>query len=282
MTAVVTPADGPTVRIRLASDTVLHRINFAARLQAILDVELDRPVPPCPTHRIGLDPVRVGDSVHWRCPSCDFGCPVGDYEEALWPPGPDADQRHIGPMLAHRFGRREVGGIRSFRVERREERWVAPIELGPDADEDKVCAAAAPILLEITRVPGISPIRVQRAATPTEPAHRALSINGAPMLLAALYGRLHRADPATPYDFLVDDTPVRLQPKHRIGPPGGAIVLDTSGAPFAEEGDAVCCVGGFAPGGPVEGQAPVFHAGELRVYESNNHRQRCCFSTAEA
>jgi len=44
-------------------------------------------------------------------------------------------------------------------------------------------------------------------------------------------------------------------------------VLDASGDPFAEEGDAVCCVGGFAPTGPVQGETPVFHAGELRVYE---------------
>jgi hypothetical protein len=224
-------------------------------------------VPPCPTHRAGLVPVRVADSVHWRCPSGDFECPVGDYEEALWPPRPDEEQRQTGPMLAHRFRRRQVAGIHSFGVERREDRWVARIQLGPDADADVVRAVAAPVSLEVERVAGISTIRLQRAATPTEPAHRALSIVGAPMLLAALRGRLRCADPATTYDCFVDDTPVRLQPEHQIGPPGAPIVLDLSGTPFAAEGDAVCCVGGFAPDGPVQSQTPVFYAGELRVYE---------------
>ncbi len=44
-------------------------------------------------------------------------------------------------------------------------------------------------------------------------------------------------------------------------------MLDASGNPFADEGDTVCCVGGFVPSGPIQGQIPVFSAGELRVYE---------------
>jgi hypothetical protein len=267
LTATVTPADGPTGTIRLARDTVLQRINFAARLQAFLDVELDGPVPPCPTHRTGLVPIRLGHSVEWRCPSGDFQCRVGDYEEALWPPGLDEEQRVMGPMLARRFHRRQVAGIRSFGVKRRDDRWVARIQLGPDADEAVVRAVAAPIALEVERVAGISTIRLQRDATITEPAHRALSIVGAPMPLAALTGRLHRADPQTTYDCLVDDTPVQLQPEHQIGPPGGPVVLDARGSSFAEEGDSVCCVGGFGVDGPVQGQTPVFYAGEIRVYE---------------
>jgi hypothetical protein len=44
-------------------------------------------------------------------------------------------------------------------------------------------------------------------------------------------------------------------------------VLDTTGAAFADEGDSVCCVGGFAPPGPVSHDTPIFRAGELRVYK---------------
>jgi hypothetical protein len=89
------------------------------------------------------------------------------------------------------------------------------------------------------------------------------------MLLAALRGRLRRADARDDCDFLVGDAPVRVLPEHHVGSPGRAVVLDVCGDPFAEEGDPVCCVGGFAPTGPVRGGTPVFHAGELRVYESD-------------
>ncbi len=44
------------------------------------------------------------------------------------------------------------------------------------------------------------------------------------------------------------------------------MVLDASGNPFADEGDTVCCVGGFLSTGPVQGQTPIFSAGEIRVY----------------
>ena len=87
------------------------------------------------------------------------------------------------------------------------------------------------------------------------------------MPLAALRGRLRRASASDDCDFVVADTLVRLVPEHRVGPPGSPVVLDASGKPFAEEGDEVCCVGGFLKTGPVRGQTPVFSAGELRVYE---------------
>lgn len=60
---------------------------------------------------------------------------------------------------------------------------------------------------------------------------------------------------------------MRLLPEHRLGAPGSPVVLDRSGQPFADEGDRICCVGGFVPCRPVRGEAPVFEAGELRVYE---------------
>jgi hypothetical protein len=118
--ATVTPADCSTARIVLSRNDVLGRINFVARLQAFLDVELDRPVPPCPVHRMGLMPVRVDEGVHWRCPEGDFRCRIGDYPDALWPPSSDEDPGRIAPMLARRFDRRGVTGIHSFGVERRD------------------------------------------------------------------------------------------------------------------------------------------------------------------
>ena len=189
--ATVTPADRSTARIMLSRDDTLGRINFAARLQAFLAVELDRPVRPCPVHRVCLTPVRVDQLVHWRCPACDFGCRVGDYQDALWPPGPDEDPGRIGPMLSRRLGRPRVTGIRSFGVERREDRWVAKVKMRPEADAVALRAAAAPILVEVDELDRAEPvrtIRTHRPATENDPAHRALSLVGVGMRLAALRG----------------------------------------------------------------------------------------------
>jgi hypothetical protein len=267
ITATITPADRPTAEIVLSRDDVLGRISFAARLQAFLDLELDRPVPPCPVHRVGLVAVRAGNAVDWRCEAGDFQCQVGGYQEALWPPGADEDPGRIGPMLARRFSRRRLTGIHSFGVERRDGRWVAKIKWRPEADQAAIRMAAEPFLIDAEQVDAVRTIRVQRPATDTEQAHRALTLVGVPLLLAALRGRLRRAGPDEAFDFLVADTPVRLLPEHRLGPVGRPVVLDSAGTPFADQGDTVCCVGGFAPTGPVRGQTPVFHAGELRVYE---------------
>jgi hypothetical protein len=170
-------------------------------------------------------------------------------------------------MLAHRFQRRGVNGIRSVGVELRNGRRVARLKLGPDGHEATVRKAAAPVLVEAEQVEAVRTVRLARPATETEPAHRALALVGVALPLAGLSGRLCRAGPKGNCDFLVAETPVRLLPEHRIGPPGGPLVLDGSGDPFAEEGDAVSCVGGFGRTGPVRGETPVFNAGELRVYE---------------
>jgi hypothetical protein len=52
-------------------------------------------------------------------------------------------------------------------------------------------------------------------------------------------------------------------------------VLDASGDPFADEGDSVCCVGGFGKSGPFQGQIQIFFAGELRVYEALSGLESC-------
>ena len=264
ITATVTPADCSTAQIVLDRDGLLGRINFAARLQAFLDLELDRPVPPCPVHGGGLAPVRVDEVVRWRCPAGDFECRVGAYQDALWPPGPNEEQ--IAPMLARRFARRQLTGIHSFGVQRCADRWVAKIKVRPDADERAIRAAAAPIRVELEQADAIRSIRVHRAATDTEPAHEALTRSGVLIQLAALHGHLRRARAGDSCDFFVDDIPVRLLPAHQLGPPGGPVVLDAAGTPFADDGDHVCCVGGFAPTGPLPRPTPVFEAGELRVY----------------
>jgi hypothetical protein len=268
LTAFVTPADCSTAQVALSRDDLLGRISFAARLQAFLDVELDRPVPPCPVHAVGLAVVRVDDVVYWRCPAGDFQCRLGEYQDALWPPAPTEDRHRVGPMLARRFDRRRVTGIHSFGVELRDGRWLAKIMVRPHADEGAVRAAADPVSVELEHVAAVSTIRVHRAATENEPAHEALTRTGVMIQLAALRGRLHRASVSDSCDLLVDDIPVRLLPAHQLGPPRSAVVLDTAGVAFADEGDSVCCVGGFAPTGPVPHQTPLlFDAGELRVYK---------------
>jgi hypothetical protein len=250
----------------LRRDDVLERVNFVARLQAFLDVELDTPVPPCPRHHVSLAPIRAGSAVHWQCPEGDFECAVGDYLENLWPPAADAQRPGVPSMLSRRFDRRQLTGIHTIGAELRDGHWVAQVRLDPTADEPAVRAAADPMPVEVEQVAAVRTVRVERAATETEPAHRALTRDRGAMRLAALRGRLRRARPEDGCDFLVADTPVRLLPEHRLGRPGGAVILDAAGAPFAEEGDEVCCVGGYAPTGPVRGQSSIFNAGELRVY----------------
>ncbi len=173
-------------------------------------------------------------------------------------------------MLAARFRRRGVSGISRFGVERRSDCWVATLRLGPDGDDVAVRDAAAPLVVEVEaeRAEAVRTVRLQRAATDTEPAHRALALRGVAITLAALRGPLRRAKARESCDFLVGETQVRLGPEHRIGPPGRPVVLDAAGHPFAEEGDTGCCVGGFLPTGPVRGETPVFHAGELRANDA--------------
>jgi hypothetical protein len=191
LTATVTPADCSTGRIVLSRDDLLGRISFVARLQAFLDVELDQPVPPCPVHRVGLMPVRLSTSVHWRCPEGDFRCRVGDYQDALWPPSPDEDPGRVAPMLARRFDRRRVAGILSFGVERRNGHWVAKMKLRPQADVPAIRAAVDPVLVDIAQVErgAVRTVRIHRSSTDTEPAHDALSLVGVAIPLAALRGR---------------------------------------------------------------------------------------------
>lgn len=268
ITATVTPADCPTARIVLGRDDLLGRIAFVERLQAFLDLDLDRPVPPCPVHGVGLMPVRVSASVHWRCPNGDFCCPVGGYVERLWPPGPDEDPAVVSRMLVRRFDRGRVTGIVRFGTERHHQKWVATMTLRPDADVPAIRTAADPVVVEIDRIERepVRTVRIQRPSTDTEPAHEALLVTGVATLLAALRGRLRRADPGEAWDFSVAGTAVRLVPEHQLGPPGSPVVLDGDGNAFADEGDTVCCVGGFLSAGPVQGQTAIFSAGELRVY----------------
>ncbi len=88
------------------------------------------------------------------------------------------------------------------------------------------------------------------------------------MRLALLKGTLRRADPGDDCDFVVGDTRVRLAAEHLIGEPGSPLVMDKHGAPFADEGDAVGCTGGFSPPGAVRESDPVFHAGAMQNYRA--------------
>ncbi|HTW13450.1 MAG TPA: hypothetical protein VME01_11945 [Solirubrobacteraceae bacterium] len=267
LTASLTPAECPTVTVTLSGDTLIERISFAARVQALLDLDWEVPQPACPHHGLALEAGRAGELVIWRCPHGDFECPVGGYREALWPPGPDEDRQRIAPMLAERFRKHGVNGVSGFSVVEDDGQWVANIRLRPGADEPAIRALADPILLNVSWVEAVHTVRRQLPGNGGEPARRELTVVGVAILAARLQGRLRRAESADGYDFLVGETPVRLHPDHRIGPPGSPLLLDADGVPFADEGDEVVCGGGFAPPGPVRGGIPVFGAGSISVHE---------------
>lgn len=255
----------PTVEVRLDRDDIGERIDFACRLQALLDIDLGQPAPLCPVHDISLNPARVGDEVRWICPRDDFQCGVGEYELAAFWPLRQAD-RWAAPLLAKRFDERSVNGLSHFSVEERDGRLIARVAARPDAEESAVRAAASPLLVELSRVPAISTVREWRPATARSPAHEVLALTGVAIRGARLDGVLRRALPGDACDFLVGDTRVRLAATHVIGDPGGPLLLDGNGVPFADDGDHVSCGGGSAPRGPVRGEVPVFSAGQICVY----------------
>jgi hypothetical protein len=271
LVASVMPADMPAGYVSLDRDDIRGRIDFACRLQAFLDVALDQPVPRCPTHGLGLTPTREGDEMTWTCPEDDFRCEVGDYElSAFWPPT-QADES-AAPMLAKRFQKYGVTGLSRFSVDDRDGELVARVAVRPEADEQAVRDAAAPVPVEISHVPGISTVREWLPATDRKPAHEILGVRGVPMRAARLAGAIRRASPEDACDFLVGSTRVRLAATHMIGAPGSPLLQDSDGVPFAGEGDEVSCGGGFAPGGPVQGGTPIFHAGQISVYREKPAR----------
>ncbi len=265
LVASVTPADMPAVHVRLDRDDIRGRIDFACRLQALLDIALDHPVPRCPADGMALAPARAGDEVVWACPAGDFGCAIGEYElAAFWPPA-EADQ-WAAPLLAKRFHRAGVTGLSHFSVQSHGGALVARVAVRPDADEAAVRAAASPLAVELIRAPAISTVRERRPAGDREAAHETLTLTGVAMRLARLDGDLHRATAGQDCDFLVGSTMVRLAAAHLIGAPGETLLMDADRRAFADEGDRVSCAGGFAAAGPIREAAPAFLAAQISVY----------------
>jgi hypothetical protein len=261
----VMPADMPTGYVSLDRDDIRGRIDFACRLQALLDVALDQPVPRCPAHDLGLTPARVGNEMTWTCSEQDFRCGVGDYElSAFWPPA-QADT-WAAPMLSRRFQKYGVSGLSRFSVDDHDGQLLARVAVRPEADEQAVRDAAAPLRVEISHVPGISTVREWLPATDREPAHEILRLRGVATRAARLDGALHRASPEDDCDFVVGSTRVRLAAAHVIGELGSPLLQGSDGVAFADEGDQVSCGGGFAPRGPVQGGTPIFNAGQISVY----------------
>ncbi|MHB1554924.1 MAG: hypothetical protein ACYCSX_14745 [Acidimicrobiales bacterium] len=232
-------------------------------------------VPSCLAHGVALEPRETDDHVRWRCPEGDFSCAVGDYREALWPPGPDDVDEDLGSLLGHRLKRRGLlRGVAHWSVRRHDGMLVGTIALRPTADEAAIREVAEPVALQVTHVEPIATKRLHEPADHLGPARRVLTISGPGAMRAArLEGILRRAGPGDDCDFLVKGrrgghcVRVRLAPDHRRGGLKGPVVLDHTGTPFADGGDEVVCGGGFNPGSRVEGEPGVFVAGRLSVYE---------------
>lgn len=269
----VKAGEGPRTTLGFNGDDLGDAvIRFAGDLQAWLVADLGVELPPCPTHFGALGPSRIDGQPEWRCPEGDLNCLIGDYRDAIWPPGLDERPEEVPAMLGHRLGRRGLKGFSRWSAELRDGGWMAEMDVRPNADEAAIRAAAAPIAVKFTQVGPVRTERYDSPATASERAFRALTLRGTMMHLAALQGTLRRASFADNCDFLVEGSAGRvvrvvLGPEHRIGPASGAVILDAAGQPFASAGDAVFCVGGFLPESDLEGERMPFSAGELRVLE---------------
>jgi hypothetical protein len=268
VTVTVRPAQHPPVRLvlRASADLESAVTGFAGELQAALRPVVGGAVPPCPVHGRGLAAGRTAVGVGWSCPEGDFACPVGDYREALWPPGAHEDPGEVAKWLVARLVRRGVEHVGEVGAAFRDGSWAATMGLRPEAEEAAVRAAAAPVPVEVTR---LEPVRT---VLHREPGYRALSLQGEPMHLVALSGTLRRPGPGEDCDFLIEHAPgqavrVLLIPAHRRGPAGGQVLLDASGEPFAADGDRVEAIGGYFRDSLVESEPEVFRAGQLRVFE---------------
>jgi len=268
-----------TVTVKAGEEAVGHLVldgpdlidsvcSFAAELQQVLQPALPVGVPPCPSHSRVLEARRTLDMIEWQCPEGDFGCALGEYQEALWPPGPD--ERDAAPMLANRLSR---CGLRwsTLEVTRKDGAWATKITLQPGTDERAVRGAAAPLLAEVHYTTAAHTVREDHAGAPGTPPYRSLSLRGTPHHLALLSGTLLRACESDDCDFLVEGerghrSRVRLGPDHGIRPVGDPVVSDHLGEPFANDGDSVECGGGGAPSSRVEGDPTYFYAWELRVF----------------
>ena len=265
--------EGPMTALRFDGEEVEDAVTrFARDLQAWLAVVLRAHVPPCPTHGLALSPTRTGALPQWLCPEGDLTCVLGDYREAIWPPGPEEQAAYVAFTLSHRFRGRHLRGIAGLSAERRDGGWIANIDVRPEADDITIRAAAAPIPVKFARVGPVTTERYLRPASGPDPPFRALTLRGTFMQIVALGGTLRRAGAEDECDFLVDGgfghvTRVRLLPEHAIGPANGPVILDAAGQPFAGEGDSILCIGGFLPESHLDGEKVAFSAGELRVFE---------------
>ena len=273
-----------TVTVKAGEEAVGHLVldgpdlidsacSFAAELQHVLHPVLEVGVPPCPSHVRALVARRTLDLIEWQCPEGDFGCALGEYQEALWPPGPD--ERDAAPMLVNRLSRR---GLRwsTLEVTRKDGAWATKITLQPGTDERAVRGAAAPLLAEVHYTTATHTVREDHAGGPGRAPYRSLSLRGTPQLGALLSGTLRRAAEEDGCDFLVDGAPghhirVRLGPEHSVCAVGECVIVDASGEPFANDGDSVECGGGGAPSSRVEGAPSYFYAWELRVLQRTGH-----------
>ena len=180
LTVHIRPADRPMVSVQLVGDGPAERRAFATALQHALNPLLGTSAPPCPTHGTALEAFEAKGQVLWRCANGDFSCAVGDYREALWPPGPEEPEEDLGALLGHHLERQGVmRGVAAWSVRPDEGGvLVGNMTLRPIADEVAIRKAAAPVVLHVTQIAPITTVREDVPADDREPARRVLRIGG--------------------------------------------------------------------------------------------------------
>jgi hypothetical protein len=265
MAVDVTAAGHPGRSFRLPdTDPADAVVPFAAEVQDWLIPLLGVAVPPCPSDGLGLLPQRSESGPGWVCPEADFECGFGEYLLALWPPGDGEPE--VTMMLAARLQHRGVR-FTGVGIKRRSGSMTAEIEMYDGADEAAARAAAAPYVAELSWA---APVTTERFLESTaDGTYRGLRLcGGGPVRLALAVGPLGRASEADGCDVLIGGNAVRLEPDHRIGGPGEALIIDADGVPFADEGEIASCGGGFGGGSHVRGEHGPFYAWQITVKDS--------------
>lgn len=163
-TFVIQTGEEGRARLRLpqlSSDASVERMILDA--QTHLGHTLGAPVPLCPRHAHALVAACNNGQITWRCPSGEWACALGEYEERTWP---QTDVASLAPILSRRLARRGTfRAVRSISVVRSGERLVADFGIAGRLDDELLSplehvAAPLPVITHASPWDMIRPLQL--------------------------------------------------------------------------------------------------------------------------